>query len=82
MPKKAQFTHERVEYVFLFNEPLEGSKSVKILSKSVYTGENSQILTVSNKKIQYIIVKKITKHFCCVAKMTISKWCFNRNGEA
>jgi hypothetical protein len=66
MPKKAQITQERVEYnVFLFNEPLKGSKSLKIfkisltfrfdklsnLSKSVHTGENSQILTVSNKKI-------------------------------
>jgi hypothetical protein len=63
--KKVQFTHERVEYnVFLFDEPLKGSKSLKIfkiiltfrfdklshLSKSVHTGENSQILTVSNKK--------------------------------
>jgi hypothetical protein len=28
--KKAQFTHERVEYnVFLFDEPLKGSKSLK-----------------------------------------------------
>jgi hypothetical protein len=65
VPKKAQFTHERVEYnVFLFDEPPKGSKSLKIfkisltfrfdklsnLSKSVHTGENSQILTVSNKK--------------------------------
>jgi hypothetical protein len=65
VPKKAQFTHERVEYnVFLFDEPLKGSKLLKIfkisltfrfdklsnLSKSVHTGENSQILTVSNKK--------------------------------
>jgi hypothetical protein len=64
MPKKAPFTYERVEYnVFLFDEPLKGSKSLKIfkisltfrfdhlshLSKSVHTGENSQILTVSNK---------------------------------
>jgi hypothetical protein len=63
--KKAQITQERVEYnVFLFDEPLKGSKSLKIfkisltfrfdklsnLSKSVHTGENSQILTVSNKK--------------------------------
>jgi hypothetical protein len=54
-----------VEYVFLFDEPLKkGSKSLKIfkisltfrfdklsnLSKSIHTGENSQILTVSNKK--------------------------------
>jgi hypothetical protein len=30
VPKKAQFTHERVEYnVFLFDEPLKGSKSPK-----------------------------------------------------
>jgi hypothetical protein len=66
MPKKAHFRHERVEYnfFFLFDEPLKGSKSLKIfkitltfrfdklshLSKSVYTGENSQILTASNKK--------------------------------
>jgi hypothetical protein len=65
VPKKAQFIHERVEYnVFLFDEPLKGSKSLKTfkisltfrfdklwhLSKSVHIGENSQILTVSNKK--------------------------------
>jgi hypothetical protein len=65
VPKKAQFTHERVEYnVFLFDEPLKGSKSLKTfkisltfrfdklshLSKSVHIGENFQILTVSNKK--------------------------------
>jgi hypothetical protein len=32
VPKKAQFTHERVEYkVFLFDEPLKGSKSPKII---------------------------------------------------
>jgi hypothetical protein len=64
VPKKAQITQERVEYnVFLFDEPAKGSKSLKIfkinltfrfdklsnLSKSVHTGENSQILTVSNK---------------------------------
>jgi hypothetical protein len=30
VPKKAQFTHERVEYnVFWFDEPLKGSKSLK-----------------------------------------------------
>jgi hypothetical protein len=61
--KKGHFTHERVEYnVFLFEEPVKGSKSIKIfkinltfrfdklwhLSKSVHTGENSQILAVSN----------------------------------
>jgi hypothetical protein len=66
MPKKAKITQEQVEYnIFLFDEPLKGSKSLKIfkisltfrfdklsnLSKSVHTGENSQILTVSNKKI-------------------------------
>jgi hypothetical protein len=52
VPKKAQITQERVEYnVFLFDEPLKGSKSLKIfkisltfrfdklsnLSKSVHT---------------------------------------------
>jgi hypothetical protein len=66
VPKKAQITQERVEYnVFLFDEPLKGSKSLKIfkisltfrfdklsyLSKSGHTGENSQILTGSNKKL-------------------------------
>jgi hypothetical protein len=65
VPKRAQITQERVEYkVFLFDETLKGSKSLKIfkisltfrfdkllnLSKSVHTGGNSQILTVSNKK--------------------------------
>jgi hypothetical protein len=64
VPKEAKITQERVEYnVFLLDEPLKGSKSLKIfkisltfrfdklsnLSKSVHTGENSQILTVSNK---------------------------------
>jgi hypothetical protein len=34
--KKAQFTQERVEYnVFLFNEPLRGSKSLKIFKISL-----------------------------------------------
>jgi hypothetical protein len=34
VPKKAQFTHERIEYnVFLFDEPLKGSKSLKISLK-------------------------------------------------
>jgi hypothetical protein len=28
--QKGQFTQERVEYVFLFDEPLKGSKSLKI----------------------------------------------------
>jgi hypothetical protein len=36
MPKKAQFTHERVEYnVFLFDEPLKGSKSLKTFKISL-----------------------------------------------
>jgi hypothetical protein len=55
-------THERVEYnVFLSDESFKGSKSLKIFKisltfrfdkflQSVHTGENSQILTVSNKK--------------------------------
>jgi hypothetical protein len=31
VPKKVQFTQERVEYnVFLFNDPFKGSKSLKI----------------------------------------------------
>jgi hypothetical protein len=66
MQKKTQFTQERVEYnVFLFDETLKGSKSLKIfkisltfrfdkmshLSKSVHTGENSQILSVEQKKM-------------------------------
>jgi hypothetical protein len=66
VPKKAQITQERVEYnVFLFDKPPKGSKSLKIfkisltfrfeklsnLSKSVHTGENSQILTVEQKII-------------------------------
>jgi hypothetical protein len=34
--KKAQFTHERVEYnVFLFDEPLKGSKSLKTFKISL-----------------------------------------------
>jgi hypothetical protein len=67
VPKKAQITQKRVEYnVFLFDEPLKGSKSLKIfkisltfrfdklsnLSKSVHRGENSQILTVEQKIIK------------------------------
>jgi hypothetical protein len=79
MPKKAQFTHERVEFFCLIDEPLKESKSRKIfkisftfrfdklwhLSKSVHTVENSQILTVSNKKI-FII-----KIFCFHLKSMI-----------
>jgi hypothetical protein len=71
LAKKGQFTQERVEYnVFLFDEPLKGSKSLKIfkisltfrfdklsnLSKSVHTRENSQILTVSNKKSIFLYI--------------------------
>jgi hypothetical protein len=80
VPKKAQITQERVEYnVFLFDEPPKGSKSLKIfkisltfrfdklsnLSKSVQTGENSQFLTVSNKKKIYILKhpRKILQKF-------------------
>jgi hypothetical protein len=63
VPKKVQFTQERVEYkVFLFDESLKGPKSLKIfkinltfrfdklshLSKSVHIGDNFQILTVSS----------------------------------
>jgi hypothetical protein len=74
--KKGQFTHERVEYnVFLFDEPFKGSKSLKIfkisltfrfdklsnLSKSVHTGENSQILTVSNKKLFLLFTTEMTQ---------------------
>jgi hypothetical protein len=73
VPKKAQFTHERVEYnVFLFDERLKGSKSLKTfkisltfrfdklwhLSKSVHIGENSQILSVEQKKLFSCILKK------------------------
>jgi hypothetical protein len=36
VPKKAQFTHERVEYnVFLFDEPLKGFKSLKTFKISL-----------------------------------------------
>jgi hypothetical protein len=76
MPKKAQFTQERVEYnVFSFDEPLKGSKSLKIfkisltfrfdklchLSKPAHTGEISQILTVSNKKFNKLRLRVL---FC------------------
>jgi ankyrin repeat protein len=74
VPREGQFTQERVEYnIFMIDEPLKGSKSLKIfkisltfrfhklpnLSKSVHTRENSQILTVSNKKYNYVIYLKI-----------------------
>jgi hypothetical protein len=36
VPKKAQFTHERVKHnVFLFDEPLKGSKWLKIFKISL-----------------------------------------------
>jgi hypothetical protein len=36
VPKKAQFTHERVEYnFFLFDEPRKGSKSLKTFKISL-----------------------------------------------
>jgi hypothetical protein len=65
VPKKVQFTQERVDYnVFLFDDPLKGSKSLKIfkinltfrfdklshLSKSVHIGENSQI---TQERVEY-----------------------------
>jgi hypothetical protein len=80
MPKKVQITQERVEYnVFLFDEPPKGSISLKTfkisltfrfdklsnLSKSVHTGENSEILTVSNKKILFY---RFVKHLCEVVQ--------------
>jgi hypothetical protein len=60
-------TQAVVDNSSLFDEPLKGSKSLKTfkisltfrfdklsyLSKSVHIGENSQILTVSNKKNIY-----------------------------
>jgi hypothetical protein len=76
VPNKAQITQGRVEYkMFLFDEPPKGFKSLKIfkisltfrfdklsnLSKSVHTGENSQILTVSNKKIDIFKLEMPTR---------------------
>jgi hypothetical protein len=72
--KKSNLHKNELNYkVFLFDDPLKGSKSLKIfkinltfcfdklshLSKSVHTGENSQILTVSNKKNVSVTVKNI-----------------------
>jgi hypothetical protein len=39
--------------VFLFDESPKGSKSLKIFK--IHIGENSQILTVSNKKSNFIV---------------------------
>jgi hypothetical protein len=79
VPKKAQFTHERVEYnVFLFDEPLKGSKSLKIFKisltfrfascdiykKSLHTGENSQILSVEQKNIFFRILYSNELYYC------------------
>jgi hypothetical protein len=84
--KKAQFTQERVEYnVFLFDEPLRGSKSLKIfkisltfrfdklwhLSKPAHTGEISQILTVSNKKF-------FMDYFFIAIKITTTTVCLHQ----
>jgi hypothetical protein len=78
MPKKVQFTHERIQFhVFLFDEPFKGSKSFKIfkisltfcfyklshLSKSVHARENSQILTVSNKKQLFSLTNRTQRTF-------------------
>jgi hypothetical protein len=74
-------TNELNTTFFLFDEPLKGSKSLKIfkiklmfrfnklshLSKSVHIGENSEILTVSNKK-------KIFDRYCQVDNYLIDKW--------
>jgi hypothetical protein len=70
---------QRFFVLFLFDEPLKDSKSLKTfkisltfrfdklwhLSKSVHIGENSQILTVSNKKNRKTALKimKFTKFY-------------------
>jgi hypothetical protein len=76
-PKKVQFTQKWVEYnVFLFDDPLKGSKSLKIfkinltfrfdklshLSKFVHIGNNSQSLTVSNKNSYFYIFWQFLKY--------------------
>jgi hypothetical protein len=45
VPKRAQFTHERVENAFF------------VCTSS--TGENSQILTVSNKKVGFLLILSV-----------------------
>jgi hypothetical protein len=52
------FWHERVEYnVFLFDEPLKDSKSLKIFKISVtFTQEKILKFSVSNKKIFFSII--------------------------
>jgi hypothetical protein len=70
--------------VFLFNEPPKGSKSLEIykisltfcfdklynLSKSVHTGENSQILSVEQKNNYYVQwpAIKTSHHFSVTSK--------------
>jgi hypothetical protein len=44
VPKRAQFTHEQVENVFFCTSS---------------TGENSQILTVSNKKVGFLLILSV-----------------------
>jgi hypothetical protein len=83
MPKKAQITQERVEYnVFLFDVPPKGSKSLKIfkislafrfdklsnLSKSVHIGENCQILSVEQKKINNFTIPAHPPFFYMISK--------------
>jgi hypothetical protein len=43
VPKKAPFTHERVEYVFLFDEPLKGSKSLNSILSIKNGNDNVRI---------------------------------------
>jgi hypothetical protein len=84
LARVGHFTHKRVEYnVFLFDEPLKGFKSLKTfkisltfrfdklwhLLKSAHIGENSQILTVSNKKIHFFYNRQKTWHLCIVIKL-------------
>jgi hypothetical protein len=86
VPKKAQIKQERVEYnVFLFDESPKGSKSLKIfkisltfcfdklsnLSKSVHIGENSQILTVSNKKNYLFQQVDIIRYLMVVSRIIV-----------
>jgi hypothetical protein len=74
VPKKVQFTHERIEYnVFLFHEPLKGSKLLKIFKISlrfrcdIYQNPFTQekILKFwqcrTKKKVVYTLVAKFFK---------------------
>jgi hypothetical protein len=54
---KAFYQYFQLIDVFLFDEPLKLSKSLKIFKISLtfrFTGENSQILTVSKKKYNFV----------------------------